>query len=570
LASLFLVLVLAKAIALAGHRVTLTLWSPPVYLWQDAAVVLVAATLDRLLARKPALAWGGYGVAVLYVAVNVPVTRVLSTPLTWAMLRAARGPLADSIWLYVTWPNALLFLAVIAFAAIAPVGLRRVPARPVVVTAAVIATIGALAQQQVPTFGLERNAWSALVLTSMPRSVARTAVGWQATGFETAAGEDLTWLRGAAAGRNVVLVSLESTSAQYLGLYGSSPDPMPRLSELARSGIVFDNAYAVYPESIKGLFSILCSTYPAFDVSAEAYANVPCDSLAGALGRQGYRTGLFHSGRFAYLGMESVIRNRGFDILEDAGDIGGNRQSSFGVDEPSTVARALQWIDGLPAGRPFFLTYLPVAGHHPYEAPEGGPFPDTDAFGRYRNALRYGDAALGALADGVAARGLRDRTLWIILGDHGEAFGQHDGNYGHTFQLYEENVHVPLLIVAPGLIPRQVRSAAVLSLIDTAPAVLDLVGAPASGLYQGRSFLEPDSRLAFFFADYSLGLLGLRDGPRKVIYEMGTHRPQVFDLARDPGETKDVAAEQGERTQWYVRNLRDWSAAQRASILAKR
>jgi hypothetical protein len=71
---------------------------------------------------------------------------------------------------------------------------------------------------------------------------------------------------------------------------------------------------------------------------------------------------LFHSGRFGYLGMEDVIRNRGYSTLEDAGNIGGNHNSSFGVDEPSTVVRVLQWIDSLPAGGSFFVSYLPIAG----------------------------------------------------------------------------------------------------------------------------------------------------------------------------------------------------------------
>src|SRR5438045_2261331 len=114
------------------------------------------------------MAWTAYGVTVLYVAINIPVLRALSTPLTWTMWRAARGPLADS---------------------------------------------------------------------------ARHHVN-------------------------------RGTAPLYLGLYGAAP--MPHLAALARFAIVFDNAYAVYPESIKGLFSILCSTYPAFDSGSETYASVPC------------------------------------------------------------------------------------------------------------------------------------------------------------------------------------------------------------------------------------------------------------------------------------------------------
>src|SRR2546429_4415378 len=135
----------------------------------------------------------------------------------------------------------------------------------------------------------------------------------------------------------------------FRSLYGAPDDGghdvMPNLSTLARRALVFENAYAVYPESIKGLFSVLCSTFPAFDSRPQEYENVECRSVASVLADAGYRTAMFHSGRFAYLGMESIVRNRGYQILEDAGSISGNHNSSFGVDEPATVARMLAWID---------------------------------------------------------------------------------------------------------------------------------------------------------------------------------------------------------------------------------
>jgi len=533
------VLVAAKAAILAGHHIPLSWWSPAAYLWQDAAVVLGFAVLEFCVGRYRGVAWALYGAAALYAAINIPVAHVLSTPLTWPMLRAARGPLADSMWYYVTWPNALLFAAILAVAALSPLFLRRPAGKPLLAALVLCVALGPAAVARVDTGGLDRNAWTALIPPPRAIHFARPPRGTE--GVST----DLSQFRGAGSGRNIVLISLESTAAQYLGVYGASPDVMPNLSALARSAIVFDNAYAVYPESIKGLFSILCSAYPGFDGEA------PCRSMPAVLSGAGYRTGLFHSGRFLYLGMEAVVRNRGFDALEDAGDIGGNRHSSFGVDEPSTVARILQWIDSLPAGRPFFVTYLPIAGHHPYETPEPGPLPERDDFARYRNALDYGDLSLGALMDGIRARGLERKTLWIVLGDHGEAFGQHDGNYGHTFQLYDENVHVPFLIAAPGLIPRQVRASQVVSLIDTAPTVLDLAGMGAPTGYQGRSMLDREPRMALFFADYSLGLVGLRDGSRKFIYEMNSGRAKLFDLERDPGERSNLAGSFGEESRWY-------------------
>ena len=354
-ASLLLVFVLAKAAALAGHHVPFAWWSPIAYLWQDAVVVLVFAAIELCLGRRQRAVWLVYAGLALYATINIPVERALATPLTWPMLRAAGGPLSDSMWYYVTWQNALLFTSVLAVAVVAPLAFRRTTQRPLLAALVLCVALGPASAARVDTFGLERNAWTALISSVLPRMPSRASSGdWRAPSFDRTRYEDLSRFRGALPGRNIVLVSLESTAAEYLGLYGADPDVMPNLSELAGTAIVFENAYAVYPESIKGLFSILCSRYPAFDSEAEMYASVPCQSIAAVLSGNGYRTALFHSGRFMYLGMEAIIRNRGFEKLADAGDIGGNHNSSFGVDEPSTVASILSWIDDLPAGQPFF------------------------------------------------------------------------------------------------------------------------------------------------------------------------------------------------------------------------
>jgi len=264
--------------------------------------------------------------------------------------------------------------------------------------------------------------------------------------------------------------------------------------------------------------------------------------------------------------MESIINHRGYQTLEDAGDIGGSHNSSFGVDEPATVARMLAWIDALPRGQRFLLTYLPIAGHHPYATPEPGPFRGTAEIDQYRNALRYGDVSLGVLMEGLRARGLEGNTIWVIYGDHGEAFHQHEGNYGHTFFLYDENIHVPFLIAAPGLMRGQQRVRKVVSLVDAAPTILDLVGIPSPAGYQGRTMLDGTPRMALFFADYSLGLLGLRDGPWKFVYEIDSGRAKLFDLDRDPREASDVSAREAARASWYARVVRGWSSAQKSYI----
>ena len=342
---------------------------------------------------------------------------------------------------------------------------------------------------------------------------------------------------------------------------------MPHLTALASRSLVFERAYAVYPESVKGLFATLCSRAPAFDVPTDAHAKAPCTPLAGALREAGYRTALFHSGRFAYLGMEALLRAQQFDTLEDAGTIGGDTQSSFGVDEPSAVRGILSWVDSLERGRRFFVAYLPAAGHHPYATEAPGPFRGTGDFTNYQNALHEGDQSLGALVDGLRHRGLERETLFVFVGDHGEAFGQHDGNYGHSLFIYDENVRVPLVVAVPGAIAERVPVPAVASTIDLAPTVLDLLGLPVPRQYDGESLLGPSDRMALFYTDYSSGLLGLQDRCWKYHFEIASRRSRLFDSCADPGETVDRSADHPERVRAYRTHLERWSGAERDRVL---
>ncbi len=423
---------------------------------------------------------------------------------------------------------------------------------------------GPWATRRVDTLGLHRNFFVTLLASAFPRVAARDVAGdWRVSPFGSRRGEDLSHLRGKAAGRNVVLIHLESTASRYLRIHGAAEDPMPNLTALARNCLLFENAYTVFPETIKSFVAIHSAIHPALDVKAERYQSLGLPALGNRLRETGYRTGLFHSGRFAYLGMDAVVGSRGFSTCEDAGDIGGERESSFGIDEESAVRRMLRWIDEAPA-EPFLLTYLPIAGHHPYATPrDDGPFPNEHPIDRYRNALPYADSALGLLLSGLKQRGLDEKTLFVICGDHGQAFGQHPGNFGHTLFLYEENVHVPLLIAAPGLIEGRRRVRQVVSLVDVMPSILDLLGREVPGNVEGRSLLQGPERLALFCTDYSLGLLGLRDGRWKMIHELETGRSRLFDLEADPDENVDLSEEYPERVEAYRHHLEAWAAAQR-------
>lgn len=595
--SLFGVLVLAKIGMFVGRDVpVLTLF------WDDALLALLFAIVETLTRTRPRISTIIYIVLVSYAAINVPIARLTSSPLTLQMMRATGSALSDSIAHHLTPANIALMALVVTAAIALPRILRRsvwsssfswhgvcqvddlgksvrriqFPAlgrlKPELHTlrifAFALATLllfGAIARN---SNDFTRNAFTVLFRSSIPRVQARAyETDWRMSlARQKHSDAPVDFLRGAARGRNVVVIALESTGAQYLKCYGANCDPTPNLTALARQAVVFENAYAVYPESIKGLFSVLCSRYPAFETQPADYARVPTPAIAQVARDAGYRTALFHSGRFMYLGMRSIIDRRGFEVMEDAGHIDGNHNSSFGTDEPAAVQRILEWVDSLQSGERFCLMYLPIAGHHPYEVPTDGPFAGNDERTRYLNSLHYGDAALGELLRGLKTRGKDTNTLFVIYGDHGEAFGQHDGNFGHTFFLYEENVRVPLLVAAPGLIEKAIRVSNIASLIDIAPTVTDLLGLAEPRDWQGVSLLNHRPRAALFFTDYSLPLVGIRDGPWKAIYELGARRAQIFDVTASAEETRDLAARHPALVAMYRGRLESWAAAQKSLL----
>lgn len=556
------------------------------------ALGLCAAALGLLAARLGARAvtlargsgWIAFGLLALYLALTAPAAAILGSPLTWPMLAGAGTALGDSVRAQIGWANGLAVAAVLATALLLP---RALCASGGTRDSALILGLALLAipallglAVEPPPGGGHRNALFALGETAWRGRSAAAARGLaraQGSAGATLASQlpeegpalDLRAFAGGAGGRNLIWVVLESTGAAYLKPYGAERDPMPRLSAMAEGGIVFEQAYAVYPESVKGIFSLLCAAETEPYRAAADYAATarPCRDLAALLRDAGYEASLYHSGRFAYLGMREILAGRGYGRMVDAGGIGGPHASSFGVDENAAVDRILADLDRRAPNRPFFIHYLPIAGHHPYESPGTGPRPfgEQDNFHRYLSDLAMGDAALGRLIDGVAARGLAEETLWVFSGDHGEAFEQHPGNIAHSLFIYEENMRVPLIFVAPGLTDRvpgvagagspPLRAPQIASLIDVAPTILALLGLDAPPDWQGRSLLAPHPGTAHFYTDHTSWQEGLRHGAWKYILDRDSGRGELFDLAADPGETRDVSPEHPARAARYREHL---------------
>jgi len=548
---------------------------------QDLRLAVVFAVLAEILLAT-ARSWGRAAVRILYVVLafytiaNVPVMRHLSSPLTPALLHATGVALGDSLAHYLTWVNVgvPLALAVLAaclpavvsravrrFAAVAPFG--RGPLILLLAGGALTWVVPgpsrcrALPLRRSPVETLVRGLVAARFSSppELPSLRAPACRPREPLTLSLASRRRQAAFLAEAKGRNLVWIVLESTSARALA---QVPSPMPSVAALARDALVFENAYCAYPESIKGLFASLCGRAPppGREASTLGVAAVSCHPVATALAQAGYRTGLFHSGWFAYLGMDAVVRGRGFDVLVDARDIASPVRTSFGVDDDATARRLLSWLDSEGLGRagrkPFFAVFMPIAGHHPYHAPSLRPRARPEASEReaYTQDLGIADGAVSLLREGLVSRGLDARTTYVVVGDHGEAFGDHDGNVAHALHVYEENVHVPLFIAAPGVRQGGLVSPQLASTLDLAPTLLDLAGI-SDDAYEGHSLFDGEPRVARFFTEQASRRRGLRDGRWKMVWHVDDGRAELFDLAHDPWEAHDLSADDPDRVASY-------------------
>jgi lipoteichoic acid synthase len=179
--------------------------------------------------------------------------------------------------------------------------------------------------------------------------------------------------------------------------------------------------------------------------------------------------------------------------------------------------------------RPFFLTIWTLDTHHPYRAIGKHDYGVHDPyFNRYLNAVHESDALVGKLAATLQSMGLTDRTLLVITGDHGEAFGEH-GQLIHGATVYDEEVRVPLLIVNSRLFPHQVTVKRVVRQIDIPPTMLALLGYRAPEQWQGFDVLgaDPPAR-AYLFAGTGNFCFGLVEDDFKYIYDFQRDRSQLL------------------------------------------
>ncbi|HKT70156.1 MAG TPA: sulfatase-like hydrolase/transferase [Terriglobales bacterium] len=315
-----------------------------------------------------------------------------------------------------------------------------------------------------------------------------TSIKWLAV-LLLAAGSSLTsWAEPA----NVILITLDTTRADRMGFLGSSRGLTPNLDALARQSAVFLRAYSQVPLTTPSHATILTGTYPQFnhvsDLGAPLEKGLPY--LPEILRRHGYRTAAFVGSQVLDPKSASAPGfDRGFDTYNapfHARRPGEDRYHSIERRGMEVVAQALGWLNGHPRG-PFFLWLHFYDPHDPYDPPP--PFKTQYASSPYDGEIAYVDSAVGRLLAALRTRGLYQHTLLVVVADHGEAFGEH-GELSHGLFLYDDTLHVPLLIKVPGTRARHLAIESRVGLVDIAPTLLQELGISQPPVMQGASLLK--------------------------------------------------------------------------------
>lgn len=350
---------------------------------------------------------------------------------------------------------------------------------------------------------------------------------------------------------NVVLVILESVRAASTGPWGG-PAPTPTLDSLAARGLMVEEMLAMTPYTNKTVGAMLSGVVPSPEtrLRANVPGGLPAVGLPDLLRPHGYRSLFASPAWLRYERKDVILQNLGFDAMLGAESLRqrGARQlerRALGVDDFDAVRPAIEWADARQReGTPFVLSFLTLSGHYPYVVPPGAPhhaLSDDPRRARYLDAVAHSDRALGRLVRGLHAVGAMDSTLLLIVGDHGQAFGEH-GLYAHGDGLYQEALHVPALLLGPGISPGRVRGPR--QLTDVVPTIADVLGLRLTGArLPGRSLLSPPdpARWLFFASHHEHVATAARWRNWKAVCRWSCERMEIYDLARDPGETNDLA-----------------------------
>lgn len=404
---------------------------------------------------------------------------------------------------------------------------------------------------------------------------------------------------------NVLLVVVESQRRDSLRALGGTRPVMPYLDRLAEQGLLFTNAYAQSNATDYSVPAILSSLYPLrhreHDVFRDDLA-YPRTLIHDVLKAVGYRTGVFSSSNDRWANVVGFYTTPSLDVVfypevyqgetiiapQDTGFMHRVKEGIFQkgtLDDAVTVDRFLSWVREGPADSPFFAFLNLQTAHFPYQMAFSIDTPfepttlDFDAsFGsypyekrqvmrnRYDNSLRRVDGELRRAMEALEALGQGGRTVLVVVGDHGQEFFEH-GRVTHGQLMHQEVLQVPLLLAGPAdIVPRR-KDDHPIQHVDIAPTLLGLLGFPPHPNFQGEDVLAAgDSAYGrqLFMATQHLFHQNVLVW-RSHKYVMDSRGEDAFyDLAADPGETRDLLSAHPAAAAEYRRIVEHWYRVQLA------
>ena len=373
--------------------------------------------------------------------------------------------------------------------------------------------------------------------------------------------------------RNVVLVTIESLSAKYLGSMGDTRGLTPNLDALRKRSLFFKNFYATGTRTDRGLEAITLSIppTPGRSIVKRIGREAGYSSLGQQFKAQGYDSVFLYGGRGYFDNMNAFFGGNGYRIVDQSSVADADMQftNAWGMSDEDLYAQSLKVADAdHAAGKPFFLQLMTTSNHRPYTYPEGRI--DIPSGTGREGAVKYTDYAIGRFLEAARKKPWFDQTVFIFVADHtaGSA-GKED--------LPAANYHIPLFIYAPGFIePREMAS--VTSQIDLAPTLLGLLGFDYTSTFFGRNVLRADAapgralignyqHLGLFDGE-NLAILSPRRAMRRHDDALGlSHETRAN--ADDPLLRRDIAYYQG-ASHAFKEGLIAWKGSDTPRVMLSR
>ena len=306
--------------------------------------------------------------------------------------------------------------------------------------------------------------------------------------------------------KNIIMISVESLSAEFMDSYGGNKGLTPELDKLGKAGMKFDRMFATGTRTVRGLEALSLGTPP---IPGQAIVRRPAHDHLSTMGEllkhQGFATFFFYGGYGYFDNMNAYYAANNYRVV-DRTDIPKDKvgfENVWGVADEYLFDHVIRTLDDKGEkgtdGKPFFAQIMTTSNHRPYTYPAGRI--DIPSPGGRDGAVKYTDYAIGKFIKDASKKPWFKDTLFVIVADHCASAA------GKT-RLPVTGYHIPLIFYAPGLLKPAVFSP-VVSQIDIAPTLMEVLGKNGSAQFFGRSFFEPGlAQQRAFISNYqALGYL---------------------------------------------------------------